>query len=275
MDNRLAQIKHPHLFLVLIGVAFFIPFLGYLPLFDWDEINFAESAREMIVTGNYSQVQVNFEPFWEKPPFFFWMQALFMHIFGINEFAARLPNAIFGILSLVAFFNIGKRYVSQQFGIIWALLYFGSFLPHLYFKSGIIDPVFNFFIFLGIYFLFETVKNKAHKPFKKSILAGLFTGLAVLTKGPVGLLIVLLTFLVYWASTKFKNVASFKTVFLYALTVFFISFFWFGFELNAFSRIGNLKEKPSFVNLFALTLLPVNRICANSPKTNFNKKLGT
>ena len=46
-----------YLIIVLIGGIFFLPFLGDVHLFDWDEINFAESAREMIVSGNYSKVQ--------------------------------------------------------------------------------------------------------------------------------------------------------------------------------------------------------------------------
>jgi 4-amino-4-deoxy-L-arabinose transferase-like glycosyltransferase len=40
------------------------------------------------LTGDYSKVQLNFTPFWEKPPLFIWMQALCMNAFGINEFAA-------------------------------------------------------------------------------------------------------------------------------------------------------------------------------------------
>ena len=72
----------------------FFPFLGQSHLFDWDEINFAEAAREMIVTGDYLRVQINFQMFWEKPPFFIWLQVLSMKSFGINEFAARFPNAL-------------------------------------------------------------------------------------------------------------------------------------------------------------------------------------
>ena len=53
-----------YLIIVLIGGIFFLPFLGDVHLFDWDEINFAESAREMIVSGNYSKVQINFQGFW-------------------------------------------------------------------------------------------------------------------------------------------------------------------------------------------------------------------
>src|SRR6188474_2202910 len=98
------------LFLIsLIASLVFIPLIGNCPLFDWDEVNFAECAREMIVSGNYSHVQLNFRPFWEKPPLFIWMQALSMNIFGINEFAARLPNALCSIVTLCALFLIGQR----------------------------------------------------------------------------------------------------------------------------------------------------------------------
>ena len=58
------------LIIVFISSLLFMHSLGTVHLFDWDEINFAESAREMIVSGNYMQVQINFEPFWEKPPIF-------------------------------------------------------------------------------------------------------------------------------------------------------------------------------------------------------------
>src|SRR5438067_2561414 len=89
------------------AVLFFLPFLGRVHLFDWDEINFAEAAREMVVSGDYSRVQIDFKPFYEKPPLFIWMQAAGMLVFGVNEFAARLPNAILGIITLLTFYFIG------------------------------------------------------------------------------------------------------------------------------------------------------------------------
>ena len=143
----------------IIGIAsavFFLPFLGGVHLFDWDEINFAECAREMVVTGEYLRPTINFEPFWEKPPLFFWLQSLAMHIFGVNEYAARFPNAICGISTLLITYHIGKKLYDKKFGWFWVLSYFGSILPHLYFKSAIIDPVFNLFIFLSLYFLIKT-----------------------------------------------------------------------------------------------------------------------
>ena len=140
------------LLIILIGGILFIPFLGNAPLFDWDEINFAESAREMLLTGNYLQVQIDFEAFTEKPPFFIWVQALSMHFFGVNEFAARLPNALIGIITMLTLLAIGKRLKDKHFGALWALVYISCFLPQFYFKSALIDPLFNLFIFVGIYF---------------------------------------------------------------------------------------------------------------------------
>ncbi len=222
--------KYQEWLLVALGALFFLPFLSQTHLFDWDEINFAESAREMIVTGDYFHVMINYVRFWEKPPLFFWMQALSMHAFGVNEFAARLPNALCGIGTLLVIFRIGKRYFNTLFGMIWALLYIGSLLPHVYFRSGIIDPVFNLFIFLGLFFLIRVIEENINQT-KHALLAGLFTGLAVLTKGPVGLLIPLLTFLTYWIFKRFRPVASLYHVFLFALVVLLVSGAWFGYDL--------------------------------------------
>src|SRR6266542_5297254 len=140
------------LLIVIVASLLFIPFLGHVHLFDWDEINFAEAAREMIVTKNYLSVQIDYLPFWEKPPLFIWMQVLSMKVFGINEFAARFPNAVCGIVTLLVLFNIGRKLVSNNFGLVWGLVYTCSILPFFYFKSGIIDPWFNLFIFLGVYY---------------------------------------------------------------------------------------------------------------------------
>ena len=177
--------------IVLAGLLLFLPFNGLVHLFDWDEINFAESAREMLVSGNYSTVSINFIPFWEKPPLFIWMQVLSMKAFGISEFAARFPNAICGVLTLLVLFEIGKGLRNYKFGLIWALAYGGSILPFLYFKSGIIDPWFNLFIFSALFFAYQYLKQRELnlKGFKNVILSAGILGLAVLTKGPVAILL--------------------------------------------------------------------------------------
>ncbi len=220
------------LFLILIGGLTYIPYTGHVHLFDWDEINFAESAREMVITNNYNTVQIDFKPFWEKPPLFIWMQALSMKHFGINEFAARLPNAICGILTLLILFLIGSRVYNETFGIIWSLAYFVSVLPMVYFKSGIIDPWFNLFIFLGIWFIFLwwSRKDKSNG-YWQIIFSAFFTGLAILTKGPVGLLITALTAFVYLIYNRVKIPLKWQHVLVYLLVMSATGGFWFILQL--------------------------------------------
>ncbi|MCB0505303.1 MAG: glycosyltransferase family 39 protein [Cyclobacteriaceae bacterium] len=220
---------YPYL-IALAGLLFFLPFLGKTHLFDWDEINFAESAREMLVTGDYFRVRVGFLPFWEKPPFFFWLQAASMKLFGVNEFAARFPNAMFGVITLLTLYFIGKKERNNRFGLIWVLLFFGSILPHMYFKSGIIDPVFNYFIFTAIYFLMQALHKQDHK-LRNSAISGVLIGFAVITKGPVGFLLLLLTFLVIIVIQRFKTWPRLKDVLVFALATFVVTFAWYGAEL--------------------------------------------
>lgn len=214
--------------LLLASAIAFLPFLGVVHLFDWDEINFAESAREMLITQNWFQVQINFEPFWEKPPFFFWLQAISMKIFGVGEFAARLPNALCGMATLQTLYAIGRKQHNTWFAWMWVALYAGSFLPHLYFKSGIIDPWFNLFIFLSIYFFYRSV-TEFHKV-RLAAIAGVFSGMAILTKGPVGLLLLILTVCVWWGFNRFQRFSNIKSFLAFGMSALMVSFLWFGYE---------------------------------------------
>jgi len=221
-----------HVGITLVAALLFIPFLGAVHLFDWDEINFAECAREMIVTHNYSRVQINFQPFWEKPPLFIWLQVLSMKLFGINEFAARFPDAVCGIITLNLTYYFGRKYNNHTFGLLWTMCFAASFLPFLYFKTGIIDPWFNLFIFLSICFLLQWFNNNVSKKINvNAVYAGLFAGLAVLTKGPVGLLIIGLTFLVSWIRLKFNPFHHVKNVVLFIIVFLASGLSWFIFEI--------------------------------------------
>ncbi|MFL5787129.1 MAG: ArnT family glycosyltransferase [Flavisolibacter sp.] len=220
--------KLPAELIIIIGAAIlFLPFLGLTHLFDWDEVNFAEASREMLETHNYSIPQIDFQPFWEKPPLFFWLQVISMRLFGINEFASRLPNALCGILTLLVLFRIGKRLVNEKFGWMWVLVYAGSLLPQFYFKSGIIDPWFNLFIFLSIYQLSLYTNNSPGYKVRHILLAGLFCGLAVMTKGPVALLIIGLCYCIYAIATRFRNFMPLKDIFLFLLLTASVGSIWF------------------------------------------------
>ncbi|MCK5135033.1 MAG: glycosyltransferase family 39 protein [Bacteroidales bacterium] len=228
-----------YLGIIAFAVLFLLPFLGSVHLFDWDEINFAESAREMIITGDYITVQIDFEPFWEKPPLFFWLQVLSMKMFGINEFAARFPNFLCGIASLVMLYYLGRRIYGNRFGLLWILSYGSAILPFFYFKSGIIDPWFNLFIFMGIaWFIFYQDPERKRSRIFNIVLSAFFFGLAILTKGPVAILIFVVCFMVFLAIKRFRLSTSAGHVGLFILVLALTGGTWFFLQvLNGNSHI--------------------------------------
>ncbi len=231
------------LLIAAAAIVLFVPFTGRTHLFDWDEINFAESAREMIVTGDYLNVRINFELFWEKPPLFIWMQVLSMKLFGINEFAARIPNAVAGILTLSLLYNAGRTLFNRRFGLLWALVYAGSMLPHFYFKSGLIDPWFNLFIFSGIWAFIRFLETNSER-LSLIVLSAALIGLGTLTKGPVALLMFLLSGFVFLILKKLKLKLGFKALFFYIVTYLFVGGFWFILQALA----GNTEILIDFFN---------------------------
>lgn len=179
---------------LLVGVFYWLG-TGNVQLFDWDEINFAQIAREMIVTDNFAQPTINYLPFHEKPPLFIWLQAASFGILGVSEGAARLPNVVGGGLTFLTLWYVGRRWRGNTFGWWWAAFMAFSLLPQLYFRSGIIDPWFNLFIFGAIAVV---AAGKSELPsWRRTTLAGLLLGLAVLTKGPAAGLLAGLTLGIY------------------------------------------------------------------------------
>src|SRR6185312_14845888 len=237
---QLMQLNKTTISLLIAALAalLFIPFLGHVHLFDWDEINFAEASREMIKMHDYTRVYIDFKPFWEKPPMFFWMQSSAMKLFGINEFAARFPNAVCGIVTLVCIFLCGSRIYDRKLGVLWALAFGGSLFPNMYFKSGIIDPWFNLFTFLSLYhfILYHWKRNNYDKPGINKpklyyvVVSGVFMGLAIMTKGQVALIVFLLALGVYFCYNRFRFYFSGWHALLYLLVACVVTFTWYGYD---------------------------------------------
>lgn len=284
-----SQINPIHyVLIVLISGVLFLPYLGSVHLFDWDEINFAESAREMIMTGNYSQVQINYQAFWEKPPLFIWMQVLSMQVFGVNEFAARFPNVVFGILTLCLIYTTGRRYFKGHIAHWWVLSYLGAITPHFYFKTGLIDPVFNFFIFLSILEFYKVIKvsTTSYNANRHFLMAGVYTGIAILCKGPVALLVGLL---VLFSMVFAKRMVWFFTignVLIYLAATGLVSAIWFipetlkngpyfliefiSYQLGLFSQNVAGHEQPFYYHTLVLLFgcFPISIIALAGWKKN-------
>jgi 4-amino-4-deoxy-L-arabinose transferase-like glycosyltransferase len=88
-----ARERRSLILLLAAVVALRLATLGAYPLLDPTESRYAEIARKMLETGAWLMPQVDYGvPFWGKPPLSTWLSAATMAMFGVNEFAARLPS---------------------------------------------------------------------------------------------------------------------------------------------------------------------------------------
>lgn len=95
------------LWLLLVGFLVFFWNLGKNGLLDETEPLFVEASRQMTVTGNWITPYFNGVTRFDKPPLIYWTQALALQIFGVNEWAARLPSALAGLfLTGFCFFTL-------------------------------------------------------------------------------------------------------------------------------------------------------------------------
>ncbi|MGH7998242.1 MAG: ArnT family glycosyltransferase [Brasilonema sp.] len=103
------------LWLVLIGGVAFFWHLGSIGLIDETEPLFAEASRQMFVTGDWITPFFNGETRFDKPALIYWCQAIAYWIFGVNEWAVRLPSALaaMGLISL-AFYTIQWHFARQD-----------------------------------------------------------------------------------------------------------------------------------------------------------------
>ncbi|MGB0918449.1 MAG: ArnT family glycosyltransferase, partial [Flavobacteriales bacterium] len=146
------------------------------------------------------------------------------------EFAARLPNAICGILTILVLFNIGNRLISKNFGLLWVLVYFGSFLPQTYFRTGIIDPWFNLFIFACIHQLILATRKQEIERIR-IVFSAVLIGLAVLTKGPTAFALLGVCCAIYFVLSFKKHHWNFIDPLLYLTIVVAVGFSWFFIEI--------------------------------------------
>ncbi len=241
--------------LLTVFILSFLVKLGSSPLLEIDEAIYAEVAREAFVTGDYFSTYYNFETEFSKPPFQYWLLQISYAIFGINEWAVRLPSFLMalGILSLT--YSFGKHIRSSNAGL-WACLVLCA-NPGFYgmMRDARMDITLTFFITLSIYgfYVYVYKKTEENLPYDNSTLilplnkgrkgeglikwrgmgwSDLFKGFlyiyvgmagAALTKGPIGIIfpvsIILMFILVRKDWGSFKKLKPFHGLLLLILLI--------------------------------------------------------
>ena len=200
MDRTSPQPIQLLLLLLLSGLLFFIG-LGSMGLTDRDEGRNAEAGREMFASGDLITPTFNGELRVAKPVFVYWLMTLSYHLFGVNEFAARAPSALFGVALILMHYLFLSRLRGPTVGLFGALMLLLNVEMLALGRMAITDSVLIFFTTLSLYGFWLGL----HEPGRgRHWMWGFYAGmaLATLTKGPVGFAVPLITALLYLAATR-------------------------------------------------------------------------
>jgi len=98
-----------HILLLLLCGLLFFPFLGGSMLWDFDEGYFASIAKEMHEKGEWIVPTFSERELGDKPILIFWGMILSFSLFGVNEFAARFPTALYGTATVFLTYHLARR----------------------------------------------------------------------------------------------------------------------------------------------------------------------
>ncbi len=192
--------SHVNLLFVVAILAFSTVFFFDLangPLWVADEQVYSEWAFHMFKTGDYLTPWAfgQLEVWVGKPPLFMWLMSLSYQIFGANNFSARLWSPIFGALSLIFVFYLGRNLYNSIVGFFSALI-LGTFATFYSFaRHAMTDVACVFFLLGSLYFLLLGEKTERSSRFM--VLGSLSFGLAFMTKQLLALLIPLIIFIYF------------------------------------------------------------------------------
>ena len=188
------------LLLLLSGLLFFTG-LGSMGLTDRDEGRNAEAGREMFASGDFVTPTFNGELRVAKPVFVYWLMTMSYHAFGVSEFAARAPSALFGVGLIVMHYLFLTRLRGPTVGLFGALMLLLNIEVLALGRMAITDSVLIFSTTLSLYGFWLGL----HEPGRgRHWIWAFYAGMAIatLTKGPVGFAVPLITGLLYLAATR-------------------------------------------------------------------------
>lgn len=188
----------------LAALIFFFH-LGTYGLWEPDEARYAEIAREMLATHHFLVPHLDYVPYIEKPPLLYWLTALSMAVFGVNEFAARLVNAAAALAGVIATYLFAWRTFDRGRAILAAAVLATSGLYAVMAQVLTTDMLLTSATTVALFAFFLHWRDGG----RWCWLAYVAMGLGVMAKGPIGVAIPILAALIFlWSRRELTNVVN-------------------------------------------------------------------
>lgn len=158
------------------------------PLTETTEARYGEIARKMLETGNWVNLLNTYDsPFWAKPPLYAWFSTASMHLFGINEFALRLPSVIVSGLSALLVYITTAPELGKNKATIATIVLISSFGFFVASDTVMTDPTLLFATTLGLCAWWKN-HQKNQPAWAYTFFAAI--GLGMVAKGPLAIVLI-------------------------------------------------------------------------------------
>ncbi|MBP2630751.1 MAG: hypothetical protein H6Q70_1379 [Firmicutes bacterium] len=214
------MMKYKNEMMILIGsIIFYLLFNWQIPITDPVEANYAITAKEMLLSGDLLSMRIYGQYWYDKPAMIYWLIIASYKMFGINAFAARFPMVVAGACSLSFLYWFVNR-LYQNTRIAWTSVgvLATSFEFWIVSKMVITDSILFLFDGMALGFLFLAFQTEKQKYY---YLSYSMSALAVLTKGPIGIVLPAMIAVVYLVISK-KYYLLKKACNLPAISMFFV-----------------------------------------------------
>jgi hypothetical protein len=175
--------------IVLLAVLSFCAGLGRGAITDSDEGFYAESAREMVESGDWLTPHFNYEPRFQKPALYYWFTAALYSVAGVSEAAARAGSALAGIGLVLIVAACGRRWFDDETSLLAGAIAATSFGYFAIARMALPDLPLTFFITLSIWAAFVATLEREPEPRRWLLVSAVAAALGFLVKGPVAIII--------------------------------------------------------------------------------------
>ncbi|HXG64999.1 MAG TPA: glycosyltransferase family 39 protein [Blastocatellia bacterium] len=193
-----SKLPAPVIILALVAVTHFFG-LGWLALLGPDEPRYAEVGREMYVSGDYISPRLCGCLWLEKPVLYYWGAAAAYHLFPVNEFSARFPSALAAAVTALFLFFALRKSLSARLGLSAAVVLATSGIFIGYARAATPDMLLTAAMSVALVAGWLAPQKRGREQFGYWALCWIATGIAVLAKGLVGVVLtVAILVLYYW-----------------------------------------------------------------------------
>jgi len=186
-----------------------------IPLMDIDASQYASISREMLERKSFLQVFDLGKDYLDKPPMLFWLSALSMKIFGVHDWAYRIPSLLFLCITLYSTYQFVQLYYNTQIARLATLILASCQAFFLIAHDVRTDTMLVGWVMLSIYSLGAWSEGKGIKYFFIAIFA--IAG-GMMTKGPIALVVPVLCFAPHWFCKQDWNF-FFKPVYVLGILI--------------------------------------------------------